>query len=147
MVDFECSCGFVVKADKDIQVRSIKCRKCGEIISLNKRARIEIKKDPVPRYNHWLPLHRYAVENAATWDSGKARIWFIEWQSGIQDIGCGCMDHWREMVVRKPPRFSSPQEFFQWTHEVHDAVSARIGRQRYSLEEAAKIHWPNGTIA
>lgn len=73
------------------------------------------------------------------------REWFEnEWKPLIPQ-GCGCSESANELLDQNPPRFDSPEEFFVWTVEYHNAVNQKLINQGdttkkiVSLEEAKQI--------
>ena len=71
--------------------------------------------------------------------------WFeTEWKPLIPQ-GCGCAGSANQLLDQNPPRFDSPEEFFVWTVEYHNAVNQKLINQGdttkkiVSLEEAKQI--------
>src|SRR5688500_7652242 len=65
----------------------------------------------------WRELHAY---DPRPWDPAIAARWFHAWQQKIPGIGCGaCLSHWKSMVARTPPVFTSRQAFYQWGVDRH----------------------------
>jgi len=92
-----------------------------------------------PRYNHWGPLHWYAVEHAADWKASSARVWYARWVAAIPSTGCNCGSKWASLGML--PDFTSALAFFESAWYMHDVVTARLNAegklmQRYSLDEA-----------
>jgi len=98
-----------------------------------------------PKVNHWLPLHRYAVEHVSDWNPCLASRWYFEeWKPRIPTYGCACEKHWKELTEDHPPDFSSPQAFFEWGYWRHDDVSRlHSKRPQISLEQAYAMYWPS----
>ena len=94
------------------------------------------------QYNHWAPLHYYAVKHWDDWDKTAAKKWYRVWTSGLKRTGCGCAENWKTETVKYPPVFTSAEAFFQWTWLVHDAVSERLGKPRVSIAECYGIWMP-----
>lgn len=66
-----------------------------------------------------------------------------EWPAVIDGIAariprgtCKCRPHWLKWRAEHPWDFSGVEGCFRSGWEVHDAISARIGRKRITLEEA-----------
>lgn len=95
-----------------------------------------------PAYNHWMPLHYYAVKHWDDWNETAAKKWYRAWMSGLKQTGCGCAENWKTETAKYPPVFTSAEAFFQWTWLVHDAVSERLGKPRVSLAECYGIWMP-----
>jgi hypothetical protein len=140
LVQFRCNCGYSVYAAENVALHSTICPKCGLTINLNTRHPRTPTPSLTPAYNHWLPLHQYAVTHRHAWNPEQARRDFDDWQTSIPNIGCGCMDHWRSLVASNPPRLETPEAFFEWAWSAHETVNARINKKRYTLNEAKKIH-------
>jgi hypothetical protein len=115
---------------------------------------VSIQPAPIERLvatkeNHWLPLHRYAPDNAHDWQPMAAMRFYNTWQANIPQYlpageTCGCKSHWIELTSRpeNAPVFSTAKEFFEWGVARHDDVSRlHSGAKRFSLEEAYQIHW------
>jgi hypothetical protein len=96
------------------------------------------------RYNHWQPLHLYPVQNVATWDPDRAKLWFYKtWTPGIP-ASCGCQESWAKLPTPVEADFASPMAFFEWGFYRHDHVSRHhANRPVMTLEEALDIYWPN----
>lgn len=97
-------------------------------------------KDAKPLVNHWISLHRYAVDNANNWDAEAAKAWFDTWCEGIPEYSCNCKAKWSLIVESRPPVFDSPQSFFKWTWARHNDVSATIGKPPITLEQAVELY-------
>lgn len=95
-----------------------------------------------PAYNHWMPLHYYAVKHWGDWDATAAKKWYRVWKRGLKRTGCGCAENWKTETAKYPPNFTSAEAFFQWAWLVHDAVSERLGKPRVTLAECYGIWMP-----
>lgn len=92
-----------------------------------------------PAYNHWMPLHYYAVKHWDDWNKKEARKWYSKWKLAIPKTGCGCAESWKTETATMPPKFVSAKAFFEWSVEIHNAVSLRLGKQLQSIEDARAI--------
>jgi len=98
-----------------------------------------------PRYNHWAPLHWYAVEHAADWSVRRAKLFFNHWEKRIPEKGCGCKSNWLRLALK--PDFGSAPAFFESCWSMHDVVTAELIEQgkrinRITLDECYAIWWP-----
>lgn len=96
------------------------------------------------KYNHWLPLHMFAVDNADNWDAAKAKKFYKNWEKDIPNNGgCGCQEKWKKLGLA--PNYSSAKAFFEWTWQAHNAVSEQMiaeGKKAklISLEQCQAIY-------
>lgn len=89
-------------------------------------------------YNHWAPLHYYAVKRRENWDRVSAYLWY--WNEWVPNIpkSCGCKEKWIELDLE--PDFSTPKAFFEWAYNAHDRINAQLGKTyRPSLAECYAI--------
>jgi hypothetical protein len=94
-----------------------------------------------PRYNHWAPLHWYAVEHADDWKPKRAKQFYRAWMRAIPELkGCGCKRKWIEMGIEFD--FSSPQAFFESAWRGHNTVNAEIGKPTVGLCDCYAEWWP-----
>jgi hypothetical protein len=89
---------------------------------------------------HWEKLHKYPIEYKDDWAEEKAKLWFTQWEINIPNISCSCRRHWFEHKKKKPPNFSSPEDFFKWSVTIHNMVNIMLDKPIVSLEEAQEIH-------
>jgi hypothetical protein len=103
-----------------------------------------------PAYNHWGPLHYYAVKNQRDWSPQKAKRFFIDWQKRIPKRGtCNCQKNWLELKL--VPDYSSAVAFFEWAWFAHDTVTQHLiansnKGQRITLDECYAIWWSNSVV-
>lgn len=91
--------------------------------------------------DHWISLHKYAVEHKKSWDINKTQEWFSEeWEPKIPNINCSCRKHWFGHKKKLPPDFTSAQSFFKWTVDIHNVVNEMLEKPTVSYEEAQEIH-------
>jgi hypothetical protein len=76
------------------------------------------------------------------------REWFeAEWKPLIPQ-GCDCAGSANELLDQNPPRFDSPEDFFAWSVEYHNAVNQKLidqgdtTKKIVSMEEALAIWRP-----
>jgi len=92
------------------------------------------------QYNHWAPLHYYAVKHAGDWNQSKAKQWYRKWVSRIPNRnGCGCKEKWKALGI--PFDFSTPMAFFKSAWRGHNDVNRTIGKPTITLCEAIAIWW------
>lgn len=99
-------------------------------------------------YNHWAPLHFFAVKHVDDWNEEKARDFFHHWQQGIPNThGCSCKAKWQALGLN--PDFASPRAFFEWTVHAHNTVSELPGvdKPRYTIDQAYEIWWRGCDVA
>jgi hypothetical protein len=81
----------------------------------------------------WHLLHEYR---------GCDPEWLARWERIIPTGRCNCKEGYREILKNYPPDFTSPDAFFWWGIQLHNAVNAKINSERgesrklYTLEEA-----------
>jgi hypothetical protein len=117
-------------------VMPVHCR-CGGVTGY-------VHEPPTAEYNHWAPLHYYAVKHRANWDRVKAHVWY--WNEWVPNIpkSCGCRDKWIELDLE--PDLSSPAAFFEWAHHAHDRINVELGKKvRPTLAQSYAIWWPAGS--
>lgn len=91
-----------------------------------------------PEYNHWAPLHYYAVKHRDNWDRVKAYLWY--WSEWVPNIpkSCGCKEKWIDLYLE--PDFTSPETFFAWANQAHNQINVELGKTlQPTLEEARQI--------
>lgn len=92
-------------------------------------------------------LKRVAEAGRAAWvalhtERNPTREWFeAEWKPLIPQ-GCGCSGSANELLDQNPPRFDSPEDFFAWSVEYHNAVNRKLGKPEIGLDEALAIWRP-----
>lgn len=92
-------------------------------------------------------LERVAAAGRAAWSAlhtqrNPTREWFeAEWKPLIPQ-GCGCAGSANELLDQNPPRFDSPEEFFAWSVEYHNAVNRKLGKPELPLADAIAIWRP-----
>lgn len=114
----------------------IACPRCGTVdgnaADAERRATVS---------SHWLPLHRYAVENAQCWVPAQAAKDYAEWCQGIPRFDCSCQANWAAYTEQVPPVFASAREFFDWSVVAHNYVSTHHAkRPTVSLLEATGLY-------
>jgi len=98
-----------------------------------------------PKYNHWAPLHWYAVDHAADWDGAKAKRFYRNWKKNIPNTaGCSCRAHWKKLGLT--PDYFSAKAFFEWSVFAHNTVSERaeVSKPTVTFEQAYAIWWLDG---
>lgn len=76
----------------------------------------------------WLELH-------STQDANPA--WFEYWIKRVPNAQCGCQTWLADYLLANPPRYD---DFFAYSVELHNAVSAKLGKEQWTIERA-KEHY------
>ena len=99
--------------------------------------------DRPPEFVHsgtlaWTSLHTYR---------GCDQAWLLEWEKTIPSAGCGCHSKYLELKVLMPPNFSSPDAFFAWGVDLHNAVNRKLLKPEITLDQAFSL-WRsvNGSV-
>lgn len=71
----------------------------------------------------WAELHAYVCNDATAGEQ-----WLDKWLRKVPNFGCKCADHFREIMQRLPPDFSSPAAFHAWSIDAHNAVNIALGK-------------------
>jgi hypothetical protein len=85
--------------------------------------------EPAQRDLGWPALHLYSFRNANDWDPAKAKEWFDQWLRWSLPPGCSCAIHIQATLETFPLTdevLVSPDSFFYWGVELHNAINARI---------------------
>jgi hypothetical protein len=85
--------------------------------------------EPEQRDLGWPALHLYSFRHANDWDPAKAKEWFAEWLRWSLPPGCSCAVHIQATLETFPLTdevLVSPDSFFYWGVELHNAINARI---------------------
>ncbi len=99
-----------------------------------------------PDYNHWMPLHYYAVKHWNKWDEKEAGWWYAMWVIKLPR-GCGCKENWNNEIKANPVDLSSAQGFFEWSWRIHDSVSERLKKTyRPTLADSYQIWFTEESI-
>lgn len=80
--------------------------------------------------NAWTFLHRY---------NGCDPEWLKKWEGIIPRGRCDCKTGYLEILKDYPPDFSSPEAFFAWGVELHNAVNRKLGKPEMTLDDAYKL--------
>jgi len=80
--------------------------------------------------NAWTFLHSYR---------GCDPAWLKKWEGIIPRGRCDCKTGYLEILKDYPPDFSSPEAFFSWGVELHNAVNRKLGKPEMTLDEARKL--------
>jgi hypothetical protein len=84
----------------------------------------------------WAALHT---------ERNPTREWFENQWKPLIPQGCGCLGSAINLLDQNPPRFDSPEDFFAWSVEYHNAVSQKLidqgdtTKKIVSMEEALAI--------
>lgn len=88
----------------------------------------------------WAELHSY---NPGKWVAEEAEKWFAWWLRRVPSFGCSCQSHFKDIIKKHPPDFSSHDSFFEWTVARHNDVNQRLGKEIFTLEKARMLYAPN----
>ena len=80
----------------------------------------------------WSKLHAY---------TGCDPQWLDIWQYLIP-ARCDCKDGYQQILGDLPPDFTSPEAFFAWGVQLHNAVNRKLGKPELTITEALSI-WRN----
>jgi hypothetical protein len=80
----------------------------------------------------WSLLHKY---------TGCDPQWFELWQYFIPNR-CDCQAGYQKILESLPPDFSSPDAFFAWGVQLHNAVNKKLERQEMQIDQA-NANWRN----
>jgi hypothetical protein len=80
--------------------------------------------------NAWASLHDGSVSTIEQ---------LTEWELLIPQYGCSCKRFYAEWKASNPPDFTSPEAFFAWGVNLHNAVNAKLGKPEITIEEALSI--------
>jgi hypothetical protein len=80
--------------------------------------------------NPWILLHDGSIKTLEQ---------LTEWELLIPQYGCSCKRFYSEWKAANPPDFSSPEAFFAWGVNLHNAVNAKLGKQQITIDEAYSI--------
>lgn len=87
---------------------------------------VVIERRPKP----WIALHNGSIRNADD---------LAEWEKIIPQYECGCRAFYAKYKMDNPPDFTSPEAFFAWGVELHNAVNRKLGKPELTIEEALSI--------
>jgi len=80
--------------------------------------------------NPWILLHDGSVSTIEQ---------LTDWELLIPQYGCACKRFYAEWKAANPPDFTSPEAFFAWGVNLHNAVNAKLGKPEITIEEAYLI--------
>ena len=80
--------------------------------------------------NPWIFLHDGSIKTIEQ---------LTEWEPLIPHYGCACKRFYDEWKAANPPDFSSPEAFFAWGVNLHNAVNAKLEREQVTIDEACRI--------
>ncbi len=86
--------------------------------------------------NLWKELHNHALNFTGTND----RTYLSEFAKRIPrytKTACKCTEFWLQWVRTNPPDFTN---YFEWTVKAHNAISRKLFKKQYTLEEAKKLY-------
>jgi hypothetical protein len=64
--------------------------------------------------------------------------WFEAWKEYIPKK-CGCQQGADDLLTLHPPRYDSPENWFAWTIEYHNAVNTKLNKPTVSLDRARML--------
>lgn len=65
--------------------------------------------------------------------------WLETWEGLIPRYGCQCLSGWKKIRSEIPFR---PEDQFEWSWEVHQAINKKLGKAGLTFEEARIIFFP-----
>ena len=80
--------------------------------------------------NPWIGLHNGFVVDAAG---------LAEWEKTIPHYGCACRQFYQGYKADTPPDFTTPEAFFAWGVNLHNAVNRKLGKPELTIDEALSI--------
>lgn len=80
--------------------------------------------------NPWIAVHDGSIVD----DAGLAA-----WELTIPQYECGCRRFYAEYKMANPPDFTSPEAFFRWGINLHNAVNRKLGKPELTIDEAISI--------
>jgi hypothetical protein len=86
-----------------------------------------------PLISPWIALHNGSIVDAAG---------LSEWETTIPQYECGCRAFYAKYKADNSPDFSTPEAFFAWGVNLHNAVNRKLGKPELTIEEALSI-WRN----
>ena len=89
---------------------------------------IGTKTDSKP--NPWIELHDGTVHDGLS---------LANWELKIPQYGCSCKKFYAEWKAENEPDFTSPDAFFAWGVDLHNAVNRKLGKPELTIDEARKI--------
>ncbi len=133
-------CGYTVRTSR----KSYFCPSCKVSIGgITRRSTAAAKPQRAPvllPYNHWTPLHRYAVENHDRWDPGEAAGFVERWLRDIPQLGCSCRRNFQPILQEFGVVSETSEQFARRAWLWHDLVSAEIGNLRISWRECEELY-------
>lgn len=90
----------------------------------------------------WADLHHRAAHGACFVPSDNPdpdieHLWLDRFANRIRCAGC--RNHWREVIAKLPPDFSSRAAYFRWTVRAHNSINRRLGKPIVSLRTARAL--------
>lgn len=62
-----------------------------------------------------------------------------EWELTIPQYECGCRAFYAQYKADNPPDFTTPEAFFRWGVNLHNAVNRKLGKPELTIDEALSI--------
>ena len=86
---------------------------------------------------------RTAKQGQAAWGylhgyKGCDPQWLEIWQFLIPQR-CECKGGYQQIIAEMPPDFTSPEAFFAWGVNLHNAVNRKLGKPELTIDEALLI--------
>lgn len=92
----------------------------------------------------WYKFHKYALEypdNPCKCDMENA-IYFYQ-SEFLRHVNCdNCKRHYMQLLHAFPVKLMSRVDLFSWSVDIHNAVNTKIGKYRYTYNEAYQ-YWNN----
>jgi hypothetical protein len=90
----------------------------------------------------WAELHNRAARGAYFVPSdkpqpGTERLYLASFERRIRCSGC--RRHWRAVVAKLPPDFSSRAAYFRWTVRAHNQINKRLDKPAVTIRRARSL--------
>ena len=95
-------------------------------VSAESTLRLRIESRPNP----WTPVHNGSIKNEKD---------LADWELTIPQYECGCRAFYAKYKMDNPPDFTSPEAFFAWGVQLHNAVNRKLGKPELTIAEALSI--------
>ncbi len=66
-------------------------------------------------------------------------VWCEDWCKRVPRVGCGCQTWLADYLLANPPRYD---DFFAYSVDLHNAVSAKLNKEKWTLERAREHYQP-----
>lgn len=131
---FICRCGFKIMSDNNVNGSGVS--------PIVVKTKIVMDEHIEAYRSHWLKLHSFPADRTNKWSADKAKKFLSQWENDIPSGSCGCRSGWNfiKESIDSPTKYDSPELFFQWSVEAHNAVNKKLNKSIVSYEKACQIH-------